>query len=111
MKSILTAALILVSTISAFANDSAVETSAGGLKLRKEHSVLMKKERLFISGSIVRVEYEFLNTTSQRVVSEVAFPIPHPSGRCNRAFENLEQNDARQCRQKQYRNLWLFHQQ
>lgn len=76
MKLILTAALILVSTISAFANDSAVETSAGGLKLRKEHSVLMKKERLFISGSLVRVEYEFLNTTNQTVVSEVAFPIP-----------------------------------
>ena len=32
------------STVSAQANDSAVETSTGGLKLRKEHSVLMDKK-------------------------------------------------------------------
>ncbi len=76
MKSILTVALMLFSTISAFANDSAVETSAGGLKLRKENSVLMKKERLSISRSLVRVEYEFRNTTNESAVSEVAFPIP-----------------------------------
>ena len=60
----------------ALANDSAVETSVGGLKLIKEHSVLMEKERLFISGMLVRVEYVFRNTTKEPVISEVAFPIP-----------------------------------
>jgi hypothetical protein len=72
----MTVALFLAMTVCASANDSAVETAVGGLKLRKEQSVLMKKERLYISQKIVRVEYEFLNTSKNTVVSEVAFPIP-----------------------------------
>lgn len=76
MKLIMTVALLLILAVGASANDSAVETAAGGLKLRKEHSVLMKKERLYISQKIIRVEYEFLNTSKNTVVSEVAFPIP-----------------------------------
>src|ERR1039457_4007612 len=76
MKLLLMAVLILVSAISVSANDSAVETAVGGLKLRKEHSVLMKKERLHISRKLVKVEYEFLNTSNESVSSEVAFPIP-----------------------------------
>ncbi|MBI5696264.1 MAG: DUF4424 family protein [Nitrospirae bacterium] len=67
--------VFLASIASAYANDSAVESAAGGLKLRKEHSVLMKSERLFISKDLVRVEYEFINTTDKPVTSEVAFPI------------------------------------
>lgn len=76
MKIILITACLIFSIVSAHANDSAVETSVGGLKLRKEHSVLMEKERLFISQEIVRVEYEFRNTTKEAVISEVVFPIP-----------------------------------
>jgi hypothetical protein len=76
MKLIMAVALFLAITVCASANDSAVETAAGGLKLHKEQSVLMKKERLYISKKIVRVEYEFLNTSKKTVVSEVAFPIP-----------------------------------
>jgi hypothetical protein len=76
MKIILIAAYLIFSLVSAHANDSAVATSVGGLKLRKEHSVLMEKERLFISRELVRVGYEFRNTTKEAVVSEVAFPIP-----------------------------------
>jgi hypothetical protein len=68
--------LLAITAISAEANDSAVETSAGGLKLRKERSVLMEKERLSISKGLVVVEYEFRNTSTQPVISEVAFPIP-----------------------------------
>ena len=60
----------------AHANDSAVESSAGGLRLRQERSVAMERERLFISKNLVRVEYEFRNTTMTPVSSEVAFPIP-----------------------------------
>lgn len=76
MKRLLVTAIISLFAISAEANDSAVETAVGGLKLRKEHSVLMEKERLFISKDLVKVEYEFKNTTNEVVISEVAFPIP-----------------------------------
>ncbi|WP_243374127.1 DUF4424 family protein [Geotalea sp. SG265] len=76
MKKLMIAASILFMAISAYANDSAVEVSVGGLKLRKEHSVLMETERLFISKELVRVEYEFRNTSKIPVSSEVAFPLP-----------------------------------
>lgn len=76
MKRLMIAVIFLLMTFSAQANDSAVETAVGGLKLRKEHSVLMEKERLYISEKLVRVEYEFRNTSSEEVISEVAFPIP-----------------------------------
>ena len=95
MNVLLTAILFLVLAICAFANDSAVETGVGGLKLRKEHSVLMKKERLYISRKMVKVEYEFLNTSTEPVASEIAFPIPpvkfvvdDPGGR--RDFTNFK---------------------
>jgi len=101
MKILLTAILCFALTVSAAANDSAVETAVGGLKLRKEHSVLMKKERLYISHKAVKVEYEFLNTSNEPVASEVAFPIPpikfvvdDPGGK--RDFSNFKAwiNDA-----------------
>ena len=76
MKTALVAACLVFSIYSAYANDSAVETSAGGLRLSKVHSVLMEKERLFISRELVRVEYVFRNTTAKPVISEIAFPIP-----------------------------------
>lgn len=76
MKLILFTTYFIFSIVSAHANDSAVETSVGGLKLRKEHSVLMEKEQLFISRQLVRVKYEFRNTTKEVIVSEVAFPMP-----------------------------------
>lgn len=76
MKILLTAILCFALAVNASANDSAVETAAGGLKLRKEHSVQMKKERLSISHKAVKVEYEFLNTSNEPIASEVAFPIP-----------------------------------
>ena len=58
------------------ANDAAVETAVGGLKLRKIHAVSMEREYLSISRELVTVEYEFLNTTESPVSSEVAFPLP-----------------------------------
>ncbi|MBK8726784.1 MAG: DUF4424 family protein [Holophagaceae bacterium] len=57
-------------------NDGAAETAAGGLRLRRERSVAMVKERLTIGPKRVRVEYEFRNDTDKDVVTEVAFPIP-----------------------------------
>src|SRR3990172_12440461 len=67
---------VLLAAHLAQANDSAVETAAGGLRLRNEHSVLMEKEHLTIRSNGVAVEYEFRNTTDKLVNSEVAFPIP-----------------------------------
>ncbi len=58
------------------ANDGAAETGIGGIRLRKEKSVAMVKERLTISKDRVRVEYEFRNDTDKDVVTEIAFPIP-----------------------------------
>lgn len=57
-------------------NDSAVETAAGGIQLRKEARISMEKERLTISLKKVTVEYEFLNTSDEDITTEVAFPIP-----------------------------------
>lgn len=78
LKSLILVCLALTFLCSGWvqANDSAVEISAGGLKLCKEHRVSMQKENLFISPDLVVVEYEFLNTTKVPVLSEVAFPIP-----------------------------------
>jgi len=76
MNRLIIAVILISIALPAQANDSAVETAAGGLRLRKEDSVLMEKERLLISKRIVRVEYDFRNTTNETVVSEVAFPIP-----------------------------------
>lgn len=76
MKILLIAACLSFFAVAAQANDTAVEISVGGLKLRNERSVLMEKERLFISKELVKVEYEFRNTSNQPIISEVAFPIP-----------------------------------
>jgi len=89
MKTLLAFFLLFIAGLTmAYANDSAVETAAGGIKLRKEQSVLMKKERLFISEKLVRVEYEFLNTTDKPISSEVAFPIPPYSYQ----YDDLDRN-------------------
>ncbi|MGO9416099.1 MAG: DUF4424 family protein [Syntrophobacteraceae bacterium] len=74
------------------ANDSAVETAAGGLQLRNEKRVSIAKERLYIGKQFigrepsnlphlqykyrVNVEYEFMNGSSKDVTTEVAFPLP-----------------------------------
>lgn len=76
IKGTFLALLLTIFVISVQANDSSVETAAGGLKLRKEHSVQMAKERLYIEENKVVVEYEFINTSDKIVISEVAFPIP-----------------------------------
>lgn len=69
-------ALTLV-TSPALANDGVAQFAAGGLvQLGKEPRVVMARERLFISLSRVRVEYQFLNESAEDVVTEVAFPIP-----------------------------------
>jgi Domain of unknown function (DUF4424) len=58
------------------ANDGAAEVGVGGIQLRSERRVAMRKERLFISLDKVKVEYDFVNESKEDVVTEVAFPIP-----------------------------------
>jgi len=58
------------------ADDSAASVALGGIQLKREARISMKKERLFISQKLVRVEFEFLNTSPEDITTEVAFPIP-----------------------------------
>jgi hypothetical protein len=58
------------------ANEGAAEVAVGGIQLRNERRVAMRKERLFISADKVKVEYEFINESTEDVVTEIAFPIP-----------------------------------
>jgi len=70
------ALVVFVQGVPLFGNDSAAEAAAGGIQLRKESRISMEKERLTISLKKVSVKYEFLNTTDQDIVTEVAFPMP-----------------------------------
>ena len=62
------------------ANDAAAETVAGGIVLKEERRVSMRKERLRISEVAgkykVSVEYEFVNESKDDVTTEIAFPVP-----------------------------------
>jgi hypothetical protein len=58
------------------ANDGAAEVAVGGIQLRSEPRVAMRKERLLVSLDRVKVDYEFVNESTDDVVTEVAFPIP-----------------------------------
>jgi hypothetical protein len=84
--------LLLLPTAS-LGNDAAAETAAGGIRLREERRVAMKKERLTIAkinaertgqGGLgdryhVTVEYEFQADKGPDVQTEVAFPLPEYS--------------------------------
>ena len=61
------------------ANDYTAEIANGGLRARHETRVTMKSEKLFISETRIRVEYEYLNDSDQDVETEVAFPWPRYS--------------------------------
>jgi len=86
--------LILVSgTLLIFPNDQAVEKAAGGLVPKREPRVAMKKERLTISPKRIRVEYEFVNESSNDVVTDIAFPIPeyrYPGDFRNESFSDFK---------------------
>jgi hypothetical protein len=68
------------------ANDSAASIGAGGLVLRDEKRISMRKERLTISPSKIVVEYEFVNESPTDITTEVAFPVPE----YQYAFDALE---------------------
>jgi hypothetical protein len=76
-STVVLAALILSLVPShASANEGAAVLAMGGIQLRNERRVAMRRERLYISPTKVKVEYEFVNESTDDVVTEVAFPIP-----------------------------------
>jgi hypothetical protein len=70
------AALALLPPAAAHANDAVGAIVAGGVVLRSERRIAMKKERLLVSQEKIRVEYEFVNESQDEVTTEVVFPIP-----------------------------------
>jgi hypothetical protein len=73
---VLTIGLLFPYSTVLHADDEAVEVAVGGIRPRKERRISMEKERLTVSLEKVIVEYEFLNTTGQDVITDVAFPTP-----------------------------------
>jgi hypothetical protein len=57
-------------------DDGAASVGAGGVVLRREARISMKKERLTIGMRKVSVDFDFLNESDQNISTDVAFPIP-----------------------------------
>jgi Domain of unknown function (DUF4424) len=58
------------------ANTGAAEIGAGGIQLRNERRVSMRKETLHVGLDRIAVDYEFVNESSEKVATEIAFPVP-----------------------------------
>ncbi len=76
MKRSVFLATALLAAGSASANDSVAEIGAGGIVLGSTDAVLLEKEVLFISPSLVTVDYVFRNQSDKDVDTIVAFPMP-----------------------------------
>jgi hypothetical protein len=70
------AALFLVLSPWAVADDSSAMLSAGSIVFTKSTPVKMAAEDLFVSPKQVRIHFEFLNPSSRDVETLVAFPLP-----------------------------------
>lgn len=70
----------LVAVEPAFSNDSTVTLGAGGLQMTKTDALRINSEKLSLSTSLVRVDYEIENVTDKPVETLVAFPMPKQSG-------------------------------
>ena len=67
---------ILVSASAAKANDSSAELAAGGIMMTHNFDIRLAKEDLYISPSLVTVDYVFHNDSAKDVKTLVAFPMP-----------------------------------
>ena len=76
LKSVAIAALALLASASAFANNSTAEIKTGGLVLTRTDAIGMDSEELFISLDEIQVAYRFRNRTDEDVDTIVAFPMP-----------------------------------
>ncbi|OIQ94152.1 hypothetical protein GALL_238810 [mine drainage metagenome] len=75
MNRILPFVLLLLAT-HCLANDSIGYLGAGGIEFKKSEDISMEKEILTVSRNLIRVEYEFLNTTSKPIKETIFFPMP-----------------------------------
>ena len=76
------AAVLTLIAAPAWANDSAAELPAGGLRLelRQDDQIQMKSEDLYLSQKLVKVDYVFLNRSDRDRRITVAFPMPPVKG-------------------------------
>ena len=70
------AAVALITTVAASANDGVAESTAGGLVLKHTDDIDMVSEDLYVSADQIRVRYVFRNRTPRDVRVTVAFPMP-----------------------------------
>jgi hypothetical protein len=66
----------MLAPANSLANDSEAELGIGGLVLRKNASVEMRSENLYVSSKEIRVQYRFYNKSGSDVRVVVAFPLP-----------------------------------
>ncbi len=76
LRSLTVAALALLASAPALANDSTAEIKTGGLVLTRTDAISMDSEELFISPDQIQVAYRFRNQTEEDVDTIVAFPMP-----------------------------------
>ncbi|HXW72954.1 MAG TPA: DUF4424 domain-containing protein [Methylocella sp.] len=69
-------ALLLILSWPAYANDSAIELSIGGVTFTPSDTVSMEEEILTITPETVKVVYRFLNRAQAPVTLIVGFPLP-----------------------------------
>lgn len=74
MRAVTIAALLLATP--AFANDTAVQLTTGGLEFVSHGEIAMESEDLYISRDQIRVTYVFRNDSAEDIDLLVAFPMP-----------------------------------
>jgi hypothetical protein len=85
----LAACALLMSALTAHANDSVGHLSAGGIVLGRSDDIEMRSEDLYVSMQEISVRYRFFNTSDKDITTLVAFPMPDvaaPSDADNRVI-------------------------
>ena len=79
--------LLDVAHFPTLANNSEAAIEIGGLVIKKSENIAMLSEKLFVSEKIINVQYEFVNNSSNDILTIVAFPLPE------NAFDPSEHED------------------
>lgn len=74
------------------ANDAAIGLDGGELFFKKQKGVVMKKERLYLSPTEVKVAYEFENITDKKIETKVGFPIKWDENCGDKNFDSNSDN-------------------
>jgi len=80
MRTLFLALALTALAMPARANDSTAELRPGGIVLTFSNGIELKSEDLFISPSLVTVDYVFENKTDKDIETLVAFPMPDLDG-------------------------------